>query len=31
MIDQAGFAIVDRSVNRGVYAAYTCIRHPSAP
>jgi ubiquinone/menaquinone biosynthesis C-methylase UbiE len=31
MIDQAGFAIVDRSVNRGVYAAYTCIRHPWAP
>jgi ubiquinone/menaquinone biosynthesis C-methylase UbiE len=31
MIDQAGFEIVDRSVHRGVYAAYTCIRHPSAP
>lgn len=30
MIDQAGFAIVDRPVNRGVYAAHTCIRNPSA-
>ena len=28
MLDQAGFDIVDRSVHRGVYAAYTCLRRP---
>jgi len=26
MLEVAGFAIVDRTVHRGVYAAYTCIR-----
>jgi SAM-dependent methyltransferase len=31
MLDRAGFDIVDRSVHRGAYAAYTCIRRRSAP
>jgi ubiquinone/menaquinone biosynthesis C-methylase UbiE len=26
MLDRAGFDIVDRSIHRGAYAAYTCIR-----
>jgi ubiquinone/menaquinone biosynthesis C-methylase UbiE len=31
MLLRAGFDIVDRSVHRGSYAAYTCIRRRSAP
>jgi ubiquinone/menaquinone biosynthesis C-methylase UbiE len=31
MLNLAGFEIVDRSVHRGAYAAYTCIRGRSAP
>jgi SAM-dependent methyltransferase len=31
MLLRAGFEIVDRSVHRGAYAAYTCIRRPSTP
>lgn len=31
MLDRAGFEIVDRSVQRGAYAAYTGIRRRSAP
>jgi ubiquinone/menaquinone biosynthesis C-methylase UbiE len=31
MLDRAGFDIVDRSIRRGAYAAYTCIRRRSTP
>jgi SAM-dependent methyltransferase len=31
MLERAGFDIVDRSVHRGAYAAYTCIRRRSSP
>jgi ubiquinone/menaquinone biosynthesis C-methylase UbiE len=31
MLTRAGFEIVDRSVHRGTYAAYTCIRRSPAP
>jgi SAM-dependent methyltransferase len=31
MLMRAGFEIVDRSVHRGAYAAYTCIRRPTVP
>lgn len=31
MLDRAGFEIVDRSVRRGAYAAYTCIRRAPTP
>jgi SAM-dependent methyltransferase len=31
MLDRAGFDIADRSVRRGVYAAYTCIRRGDLP
>jgi SAM-dependent methyltransferase len=31
MLLRAGFEIVDRSVHRGAYAAYTCLRRPPVP
>jgi hypothetical protein len=31
MLDRAGFDVVERSVHRGAYAAYTCIRRRSTP
>jgi SAM-dependent methyltransferase len=31
MLDRAGFDIVDRSIHRRAYAAYTCIRRRSTP